>query len=274
MIFREVKPCKQLEPLVRKYLLVHHLPGAVVPVENYPTRIEQSLVFFARGCIKSYDPTINRYMPIASNALFGQQTNRLNFYPISKPDFLMVMVVFQPGALYRLLGISTQEFSEKFCDAEMIMSSELQNVNDGISNALTYESMLELVEDYLLNKMRTLARELHPIDNIAQLLLHNPSNFSMDWLCCQANLSPRQFERKFNEHMGIGPKLYARISRFYKALQYKERNPAIDWAMISFQFGYSDYCHLAKDFKEFTNVTPSIKIDRMAIHTEAKLVDI
>jgi len=243
-------------------------------VTNYPARIEQALVFFVRGHITSFDPLSNRYTTIARNAVFGQQTGRLDFHAVSKPDFLMIMVILQPGALHRLMGISAQELSGQFCDAEEIMSSELQEVNDAISNAPNYDTMLSLVEHYLLRKLGRLKKEIHSIDSIARLLLHDPLNYSMDWLCSQANLSPRQFERKFNEHVGVGPKLYTRIGRFYKALQYKERNPGVDWATIAFQFRYSDYRHLAKDFREFSNVTPTVKIQRLDIHPEAILVDL
>ena len=90
----------------------------------------------------------------------------------------------------------------------------------------------------------------------------------LDWLANQANLSPRQFERKFNERIGIGPKLYSRISRFYQTFDYKEKHPAIDWLTVAVQFGYTDYSHLAKDFKQFANVTPNIMVKEYAQRPE------
>lgn len=32
----------------------------------------------------------------------------------------------------------------------------------------------------------------------------------------------------------------------------------VDWLTVAVQFGYTDYNHLAKDFKQFANVTPNI----------------
>ena len=71
-------------------------------------------------------------------------------------------------------------------------------------------------------------------------------------------LSPRQFNRKFTERIGIGPKLYSRIIRFYRAYKYKEKNPFADWLTVAVQFDYADYQHLVKDFKEFAGATPAI----------------
>lgn len=269
MIYQEIRPCPALQPFVQNYLLVHF---SQVPenqrIKPYPTRIEQALVFFARGHIKSYDPLTSTLSKIAPNALFGQHVSRLNFHTITEPDFLMLMVIFQPGAMYRLLGFSSNELTQEFCDAEAILNPDLQLVNDQIANAQNYPEMIDRAEAYLLRKLRNLKIDAHPIDRIGDLLLHNPTPFSLDCLANQANLSPRQFERKFSERMGIGPKLYSRISRFYQTFDYKEKHPQIDWLTVAVQFGYTDYDHLAKDFKQFTHVTPNIILREYAQRPE------
>lgn len=267
MIYQELLPGPALQPFVRNYLLVH-LHDVVFPVKPYPTRIEQALVFFARGHISCYDPLTNTSTKIASNALFGQQVSRLNFHTFMEPDFLMLMVIFQPGAMYRLLGFSSNELTRQFCDAESVINSELQSVNDQIANASNYVEMVERAEEHLLRKLRTIKINAHPIDRIGALLLHNPTPFSLDWLANQANLSPRQFERKFSERIGIGPKLYSRISRFHQTFAYKEKHQAVDWLTVAVQFGYTDYDHLAKDFRQFTNVTPNIILKEYAQRPE------
>jgi AraC-like DNA-binding protein len=258
VIFRDIPPCPALQPFVRTYRLAHlwYEPDAF-PKTPYPTRLEQALVFFARGYITCFDPLTGKTVPIAPNALFGQQVSRLDFQPVVTEDFLMLMVVFQPGGLYRMLGFSSQELTRTFCDAESVISSELKVVNDRIANAKDYNSMIESVEEYMLRKIKKVSIDAHPIDKIGRLLLANPTPFSLDWLADQACLSPRQFERKFNERIGIGPKLYSRISRFFMTLQYKEAHPDLDWLTIAVHFGYSDYDHLAKDFQQFAHVTPN-----------------
>ncbi|RDB05970.1 AraC family transcriptional regulator [Runella aurantiaca] len=269
MIYQEIVPCLALQPFVQNYLLcnVGSMPEEF-SVKPYPTRVEQALVFFARGYIQSHDPITGKTSKIAHNALFGQQVSRLNFRTFTEPDFLMLMVVFQPGAMFRLLGFANPELTAMFCDAELIVDKELRSVNDRIANADSYPQMISHAEEYLLRKLRCIQREKHPIDKIGQLLLANPTPFSLDWLANQANLSARQFERKFSERMGIGPKLYSRISRFYQAFQYKERHPGLDWLTVAVHFGYTDYYHLVKDFKQFANVTPNLMIKEYAKRPE------
>ncbi|GAB4043414.1 helix-turn-helix domain-containing protein [Spirosoma jeollabukense] len=269
MIFREVRPCLALQPYIRKYLLVNLVyQPADFPKTPYPTRLEQALIFFVRGFITSYDPVTGKTVPIAQNALFGQQVSRLDFQCVVQTDFLMVQVIFQPGALYRLVGLPSTELTGQFCDGESVLNSELQTVNDQLANAKDETEMIERIEQYMVSKLKKVKREAHPIDRIGELLLHHPVPFSLDWLADQANLSPRQFERKFSERIGIGPKLYSRISRFFQTITYKERHPDQDWLTVAVEFGYTDYDHLAKDFKQFAQVTPNLLMREYAQRPE------
>ncbi len=269
MIFRELLPSPALQPYVRNYLLVNlFYDQQAFPKPPYPTRLEQALVFFSRGYITSHNPLTGRTEPIAHNALFGQQVSRLDFQCIVQADFLMIMVVFQPGALYRLLGVPNSELTGMFCDAESILSSELQTVNDQVANARSYPEMIQRVEQYLRGKFKKIRLDAHPIDRIGKLLLYAPTRFQLDRLASQANLSPRQFERKFSERVGIGPKLFSRISRFFQTLRYKELHSDRDWLTVAIEFGYNDYNHLAKDFKQFANVTPNLMLKEYAQRPE------
>ena len=66
---------------------------------------------------------------------------------------------------------------------------------------------------------------------------------------------------------------YSRISRFSKAFFFKEANPSIDWLSISLRFGYADYYHLSKDFKQFANTTPNIMLQEYLLRPEVMLRD-
>lgn len=263
MIFQEFLPKPELQPFIKSILLVHFEQIQVgFQIKPYPTRLEQSLNFFAKGYIKNENPNTGKSYRVASNAIFGQQLNRLDFHSIGNPEFLMLMVVFKAGAMFRLLGIPSQELTTAFCDAEDLLSAELKAVNDKIANAITYPEMIKHAEEYLINKVRNTKRDISNIDKIGELLIQKPNEFSLDWLADQACLSPRQFERKFSERMGVGPKLYSRIGRFYQAFQFKETNQFADWLTIALHFCYTDYNHLVKDFKQFGNVTPNILLDQ------------
>ena len=260
MIYRYIVPNPVLQEFVRDYLIAHFTfdKDQDIPFKPYSPKPEQTITFLPKGKLTIHNPLTEEIRVVPMVSICGQQVSRYNFYLTS--EYLMLRVHFHPGALYRLLGIPLSEFTDCWYDAESIISREIQEVNERLAYCQTYDQMIVLIEDYLINKIRKVKADTHPLDQVAGCLFTNPSRFSLDWLAKQSCLCQRQFDRKFIERMGVGPKLYSRVVRFYKAYQYKEMHPQEDWLTIALLFGYTDYQHMVKDFKEFAHVTPNLWI--------------
>jgi AraC-like DNA-binding protein len=175
---------------------------------------------------------------------------------------MMVRVHFQPGALFRLLRVPLYEFTDNWLDGSSVIGGEIHAVNERLRNCRSYQEMISVVEEYLSMKVKKVRETEYPLDRVACSIFENPSRFSLDTLAKEACLCHRQFNRKFTERMGVGPKLYSRVVRFYKAYQYKEKHTDEDWLTIALLFGYSDYQHMVKDFKEFSHLTPNLWINQ------------
>jgi AraC-like DNA-binding protein len=63
-------------------------------------------------------------------------------------------------------------------------------------------------------------------------------------------------ERRFLAGVGIGPKRFARILRFQRALREKT-DDARAWADVALDCGYCDQAHFIRDFKSFTGTSPA-----------------
>ena len=59
----------------------------------------------------------------------------------------------------------------------------------------------------------------------------------------------------FNDHVGLPPKLIARILRFEHALEFADGGE-IGWAEIAQRCGYYDQAHMIRDFRAFTGQSP------------------
>lgn len=88
---------------------------------------------------------------------------------------------------------------------------------------------------------------------------------AMDTLVDAGSLSARQIERKFQQHVGISPKTFARIVRF------KHLKAAIDkggaqrpWADLAAAFDFADQPHLVREFKALSGLTPVQYAERRA----------
>lgn len=261
MIYKYIQPSPALQELVRDYLVAHFIfdKNAPLPVKPYAPKPEQGNTFFPRGFVSIEDQCTGAILQAPRVSIFGQQVSRYNFHLTQ--EYLMLRVHFHPGGLYRLLGIPLYEFTDQYSDATVVINREVEDVNDRLAECYSYTQMIQIVEAYLISKMRKIKKESFLVDKVAAFMYAEPSKVSLDYLAGQACLSPRQFNRKFTERMGVGPKFYNRIIRFYRAYQYKERNPAANWLTIAFLFDYSDYQHMVKDFKEFAGVTPGIWVN-------------
>jgi AraC-like DNA-binding protein len=261
MIYQYITPRLELQEFVRDYLIVHLLfdKNESIPYKPFPPKPEQGLLFTPLGSITLQSPITGSSFTAPAASVFGQQVQKFNFH-VSQ-EYLMIKVHFKPGALYRVLEVALSEIIENCVEAEPLVGMEVRQINERLANETLYPVMIQIVEQYLLDKVRNVNKGMHPIDKATSYMLTNPTSFSLEWLASEACLSPRQFDRKFIERIGISPKLYSRIVRFNHAYQYKVTNPAANWLTIAINSGYSDYQHLVKDFKEFSNLTPPLFLE-------------
>lgn len=71
-----------------------------------------------------------------------------------------------------------------------------------------------------------------------------------------AGLSPRQFARQFQTHIGISPKRFILDTRLRYA-RFLVENSTLSMTEIAFETGFSDAAHFATTFRKKYNRTPS-----------------
>lgn len=230
-----------------------HLPRVVKP---YPTNPEQCLFFYARDTIEVYNYASEKQSVSPASVIVGPQLARVNLS--MGYDQLTIKVGFQAGGLFRLLGVPMWHLQDQTLDSYQLLGREIREVNEQLREINDYPLMIKRVERFLLGKAAKLKSDAHPVDKVAQYIQqHATKRFSLGWLASQACLSPRQFERKCLERIGMSPKLFLRVVRFAQAYRLKERQPELDWQDIVYKCGYYDQMHLIRDFKLFANVTPT-----------------
>lgn len=79
-------------------------------------------------------------------------------------------------------------------------------------------------------------------------------------LAAALGVSRQYLAAQFRDHVGLQPKLFARICRFRAARGAALAKPAgqhgHDWAALAFDSGYFDQSHLIRDFHDFTGTSP------------------
>jgi len=257
MLLKDFIPSPAVSEFVQLYRIVHLVfdKNQALPFKAYPPRPEHCLAFYP------YDTEMVEYAESGKQihslpvALYGQQTGVTNRF-VGR-EFLVFQIVFHPGALYRITGIPAFELNNEYLDAELVFSSELKLINEQLYHAKSYDTMISVANNFVQQLIRKVKKEHHPVDKVSQLLIAQNGNLPVSYMAKHSFLSNKQFERKFKERTGINPKLFARVARFDKAFRLKNLYPHYDWLRIALECNYHDYQHMVKDYKDFTNMTPT-----------------
>lgn len=256
MVLRDVLPHLSLREFVRCYRIVHleFDPSGLIPIKAYPPKPEQCLHFFLHDffAVQQTDQPIRQQPPVM---LAGQRTFVVNQYTGS--HFINVQVVFQPTALFQLTGIPAYKLTNQHLDATLIFSNAIQEILERLQLAKDYLELITIIEGFVFSLVQHAHKERFLLNEVSRYMMRMGGIGILDEWAAQACLSTKQFKRNFYESTGVNPKTYARIIRFNKAFNLKNRFPQSDWFSIALQCGYYDYQHLVKDYKDFTGLTPT-----------------
>ena len=257
MVLSEFLPSPHLTEFVRAYRLVHFVfeDITVIPYKPYPPRPEHCLSFYPRDTETIEYINNGAKINNLKTVLIGQHNEVTNRY-VGK-DFLVFQVVFSPSGLFRMTGIPSQQLNNCYFDAETIFGKDIKEVNEKLNDAINFKEMVVVVESFLWKHINRGVKEFHSLDQVTNLILKTDKILNVDWLARESHLSLRQYERKFIERNGVSPKHFIKIVRFENAFRMKNKFPHLDWLSIAIRCGYYDYQHLAKDYKEFTNQSPT-----------------
>ena len=116
---------------------------------------------------------------------------------------------------------------------------------------------INLIESYLKGRLRPLKDYNYKrMATAIGTINASGGDISVSRLADFVCLSDKQFQRVFNDHIGISPKEFTRIVRFHKALFTLQNNPGMTFTRLACDCGYYDQAHLTNEFKLFSGYTP------------------
>jgi len=268
MIFKELYPLPPLDQIVQSYRLRHFVipKNIIISPKPYTAKPEQCITFYARG----FEITEIKEKKIKKprSVLSGQYTCMINRFSGSS-ELLMILVVFKPGAFYKLTGIPASELVDQHVDLEDVFPKEAPAVNERLSGCIDYGEMILIIENFLYSLLQKQKIPTTPADEVFKIIKSGNLNYdSISSLANHSCLSLRQFERKAHQHVGVSPQLFARIVRFDESYKLRLISPNQNWFSIAVACGYHDYQHLVRDYKQFADSTPNQLID-----AESKALD-
>jgi AraC-like DNA-binding protein len=144
-------------------------------------------------------------------------------------------------------------FRESISLDNFLLCSELLLVEERLSEAKTDQARVEVVEQFLISRLRT--REPDKLVLAALALIHkSKGTIRIGELLEQLYMSQSSLERRFRQEVGTSPKKFASIVRLKNTLAIYQ--PGNSFTELGYEAGFYDQAHFIKEFKAFTGDTP------------------
>jgi len=253
----QIKPAPILQPFVSCYAIREFdTANADMPKPLHAVH-EYYLTFFVQGKSCSLTDAYEKVQGQVRNNLctLFTQSQGCTYW---KGRFALFHVQFKSNALFAIFGIPQKLLINTILPIEDILGKDNNLLQEKIEASKNIYEMGEHMNAYLGN---LLLKQKHKINTItitsmSNVIFRNRGVVSLDNLSLLANMSLRNFERRFVDEVGISPKLYARITRFYNAVENKMLHINKTWTVIAYENGYFDQAHLIREVKEFSGKTP------------------
>ncbi len=203
-------------------------------IDNAPTVI--SGVGYQRSFLVS---RMNRFMDVQSPAITG-----------------LITACFHPGAARHFFALPMNEIANDITGLQHLWKGMLVEIEDRIVSAKTNDDRIRIVQQYLYKELKKNYKADKTIEYCLWQMNSAMGQLSIGNLSNDTGISNRQLLRRFNDHVGLSPKEFARITKFINSLNILKKYPAMSLTEIAYESGYYDQAHFIHDCNEFSGYSP------------------
>jgi len=257
MVSNRYTPQFALRDFISHLVVIHHKVDHTGTAMRYPFPPQpgHALYFFPYDKITCHRNADQHVAQLPQQTIVGSQLTRVDLGMGN--HMLIIIVIFQPGSLHRLLRRPMHEMVDQYFDAALLLGVEIEQVSIQLRKAPNFDRMIAVIEGYFLKMLKRL-KPLLPVDRVLKQMVNTKRLFEINQLAQLACVSHRQLERQFKERIGLSPILYSRLLRFENARILSEEHPQLPWLNIAAICGYADQMHMIRAFKEFADTTPEL----------------
>lgn len=179
-----------------------------------------------------------------------------------------VGVKFKPAGLFTLLRQPLSELVNQMVSSDELGDSSLQMLGEQVFDASTEAAKIEVLNTFFLRRLLVVDAPNLLVEKALRMILRQQGNLRIDSLKDVLGVHYKTLERRFKTHVGLTPKVFARVVRFKHTYKRFHSLAAKDPAFF-LDLGYYDQNHFIKDFKYFLHTTPAAYLrQRQAVSDE------
>lgn len=249
MSYQICTPRRALAPYVDSIWVQEDLTDAAS--EDYrPTKVlprgAVELLFHYRDPYMHVEGGRNEFEP--KFYLSGQKTRPIEVLATGRTG--IIIVNFHPWGAAPLFRFPLDEVRDSCLEMSLVMRTDA--VEDRVQEARSSDERVEIIQDFLAALVDRDRRDPLVLESVRRIN-RAQGNVSIGKIANELQISERQLQRRFSRGVGLGPKVFANVIRFQKAIYHKRQGK--DWSEIALQCGYYDQAHFIKEFRRFSGLS-------------------
>ncbi|HEX2629185.1 MAG TPA: helix-turn-helix domain-containing protein [Chitinophagaceae bacterium] len=231
---------------------------SIIVIEDYHLEADFVIPLIARGY-----PSI--VFQDTGQCISGNRTDRLVLYGQNVKPFhfnttervIIIAFFLYPHLLKSIFGFGAKESRDISIDLGVSPQAKKINLTEQLLNAPSLSIRLQLMTGFIQDLCEaSWSDENQSILFATSQIIKDKGLSSPRTIREKLHLTERTFERLFETHVGVSPKLFNKICQFHSAFQQFSNRNYNKLSDVAFENGYSDQSHFIRVFKEFTNLTP------------------
>src|SRR5438105_3471018 len=168
----------------------------------------------------------------------------------------MIAVRFRPGGAFAFFNLPMHALTNARVEVANFWKDAGAFEESIIERASIHERIAAL-ERALVARL-PFARSIDPrISSAIKSLKRTSGQMPIDSIGSEFGMSRQHLTRKFQEHVGISPKFFARVVRMQDMLRRVENVRDVDWCTLALDSGYYDQAHMIDDFRDLCGISPA-----------------
>ena len=198
---------------------------------------------------------LNENKKLSPIFLYGQTVEPIRM--AATDSVKMIVVCFRPHVVHSIFRLSAKEITDDCLDLSLLPPVPRINLTEQLWNTVALEKQTQILFDYM---QQLIARNRSTVDAgmeyAATQLWQSGRQLPLKKLQQTLNLSERSFQRKFEQFIGVPPRLFSKIAQFQAAVGQLRSGNFFKLSDVAYDNGYADQSHFIRDFKKFTGLSP------------------
>lgn len=166
-----------------------------------------------------------------------------------------VGVRFRPGRAAALLRVAARELTDRHT-ALGDLWSDAASLVDQLADADSLGAQLRAVDRVLSARLGSASVTPAAVDIAVRQILSSDGRLRIETVGELAGRSRQHIARLFADHVGLSPKMLARVIRARRALAHLRGKRSVAPTALALDLGYYDQAHLVSELRELTGLTP------------------